>query len=126
MKQHLALAALLFGLALSAAGAATGQASPDAAAPNPFAQAPPTKLPYDREYPVMHYGRTPTHNAIARLQQRLAAGEIKLSLRSATRLSGFAARGTAHRCEFPGPGVLEDQFSDRLHQCRNAAGPVFR
>ena len=79
MKQQLAITALIFGLALTAATAASGQASPDAGAPNPFAHAPPTKLPYDSEYPVMHYGRPPTHNAIARLQQRLAAGEIKLT-----------------------------------------------
>jgi len=47
--------------------------------PNPFALAPATKLTYDSEYPLMHYGRTPTHNAIARLQQRLAAGQVKLT-----------------------------------------------
>jgi hypothetical protein len=78
MKQQQVITALVFGLALAAATAATGQASPDAGA-NPFAQAPPTKLPYDSEYPVMHYGRAPTHNAIAHLQQRLAAGELKLT-----------------------------------------------
>ena len=27
----------------------------------------------------MHYGSTPTHNAIAHLEQRLAAGEVKLT-----------------------------------------------
>ena len=52
--------------------AATGQS-------NPFARATPTKLPYDKDYPVMHYERTPTHNAIARLQQRLMAGTVKLT-----------------------------------------------
>ncbi|HEY1898444.1 MAG TPA: hypothetical protein VGG49_01475 [Steroidobacteraceae bacterium] len=41
--------------------------------------APPTRLPYDTEYPVMHYERTPTHNAIARLQQRLRSGDVKLT-----------------------------------------------
>jgi hypothetical protein len=46
---------------------------------NPFAMPTPTKLPYDSEYPVMRYGRTPTHNAIAQLQQRLAAGSVKLT-----------------------------------------------
>jgi hypothetical protein len=46
---------------------------------SPFALATPTKLPYDTEYPLMHYERTPTHNAIARLQQRLAAGSVKLT-----------------------------------------------
>jgi hypothetical protein len=47
--------------------------------PNPFAAPAPTKLPYDKEYPVLHYGREPAHNAIARLQQRLASGEVKLT-----------------------------------------------
>jgi hypothetical protein len=46
---------------------------------SPFALATPTKLPYDTEYPLMHYERTPTHNAIARLQERLASGAVKLS-----------------------------------------------
>jgi hypothetical protein len=46
---------------------------------SPFALATPTKLPYDTEYPRMHYERTPTHNAIAQLQQRLATGSVKLS-----------------------------------------------
>ena len=46
---------------------------------NPFAQAPQTHLPYDKEYPALHYERAPTHNAVARLQQRLATGEVKLT-----------------------------------------------
>lgn len=70
MRKRRVTLALLLGLALTAAHAQQA---------NPFAQAPPTKLPYDTEYPIMHYGRTPTHNAIARLQQRLAAGEVKLA-----------------------------------------------
>jgi len=45
---------------------------------DPFAIPTPTKLPYDTEYPVMHYERMPSHNAIAALQKRLDAGEIKL------------------------------------------------
>jgi hypothetical protein len=49
-----------------------------AVAADPFAQATPTRLPYDKEYPAMHYGRMPAHNAIARLQQRLQSGEVKL------------------------------------------------
>ncbi|HTB68893.1 MAG TPA: hypothetical protein VK727_21915 [Steroidobacteraceae bacterium] len=50
---------------------------------NPFAQSAPTTLTYDKEYPVMHYGRMPTHNAIAHLEQRLAAGEVKLTYTAA-------------------------------------------
>jgi hypothetical protein len=46
---------------------------------NPFALPTPTRPPYDKEYPVMRYGRAATHNAIAHLQQRLAAGEVKLT-----------------------------------------------
>ncbi len=63
---------LLMGVGAAAQEPATGSA-------DPFALPTPTKLPYDREYPVMHYGRTPTHNAIADLQQHLAAGSVKLS-----------------------------------------------
>jgi hypothetical protein len=44
-----------------------------------FTQATPTTLPYDKEYPVMHYERMPTHNAIARLQQQLQSGAVKLA-----------------------------------------------
>jgi hypothetical protein len=78
MNKQLAIAALVFGLALAATTAVSAQGAAHQEA-NPFAQAPPTKLPYDTEYPLMHYGRTPTHNAIARLQQRLAAGEVTLT-----------------------------------------------
>ncbi|MGC1459956.1 MAG: hypothetical protein WA825_16890 [Steroidobacteraceae bacterium] len=69
MTKRLAVLSLLLAL-----GVANAQTESD-----PFARPPPTKLPYDTEYPVMHYGRTPSHNAIARLQQRLAAGEVKLT-----------------------------------------------
>ncbi|MEJ0008984.1 MAG: hypothetical protein WDM77_22120 [Steroidobacteraceae bacterium] len=71
MSKHRMIMGLICALA-AAVAAAQDQ-------PAPFAQAPPTKLPYDTEYPLMHYGATPTHNAIARLEQRLAAGEVKLT-----------------------------------------------
>lgn len=35
-------------------------------------------LRYDNEYPQIGYSNTPTHNAFARLQQRLDKGEVKL------------------------------------------------
>jgi hypothetical protein len=66
------ISTLALGLGLVASGAVAAQA-------DPFAIRTPTQLPYDTEYPVMHYGRAPTHNAIAQLQQRLAAGSVKLS-----------------------------------------------
>jgi hypothetical protein len=66
---------LLLGL-LGVLGLARAQEQP---APTPFALPTPTQLPYDKEYPVMHYERMPTHNAIARLQQRLAAGTVQLT-----------------------------------------------
>ena len=66
-------------IAVAAAAVAFGQDAAQQGTPNPFSAAPPTKLPYDTEYPVMHYGRTPTHNAIARLQQRLQSGELQLT-----------------------------------------------
>jgi hypothetical protein len=80
------LAVTGFTLALTVALArftpAAAQAATDAATSDPFAQSPPTKLTYDKEYPVIHYERTPTHNAIARLQQRVAAGQVKLTYTS--------------------------------------------
>jgi hypothetical protein len=69
MRQRLAILALA--LTFSVANAQERS--------SPFALAAPTKLPYDTEYPLMHYERAPTHNAIARLQQRLAAGSVKLT-----------------------------------------------
>jgi hypothetical protein len=68
-----------FVLGLGLGVAVATAAAADQGQTNPFALATPTKLSYDTEYPVMHYGRTPTHNAIARLQQRLQSGEVKLS-----------------------------------------------
>ena len=72
--------ALVLGLALGmATDTVTVRAAADPEQANPFSQAPPTQLPYDKEYPTLHYERQPTHNAIARLQQRLQSGEIKLT-----------------------------------------------
>jgi hypothetical protein len=67
------MAAWTLAIAMVAGGAAPAQEAPD-----PFSQPTPTKLPYDSEYPVMHYERSPVNNAIARLQQRLASGEVRL------------------------------------------------
>jgi hypothetical protein len=67
------------GVAVATASVAAAQGAADQDQANPFALTTPTKLPYDTEYPVMHYERTPTHNAIARLQQRLQSGEVKLT-----------------------------------------------
>ena len=64
---------------MTTAALAAAQGAADQEQANPFAQAAPTTLPYDKEYPVMHYERTPTHNALARLQQRLQSGEVKLT-----------------------------------------------
>jgi hypothetical protein len=69
MRQQLALLGLALGLSAASAQEPA----------NPFALPTPTRLPYDSEYPVLHYGRTPTHNAIAQLQQRLAAGSVRLT-----------------------------------------------
>ena len=37
-----------------------------------------TALRYDTEYPLIGYADSPTHNALARLQERLDRGEVKL------------------------------------------------
>ncbi|HEY6454352.1 MAG TPA: hypothetical protein VIY90_03620 [Steroidobacteraceae bacterium] len=79
MSNRLALTGLTLTLALVNITSALAQSNAAEETSNPFVQAPPTKLPYDKEYPVIHYERMPTHNAIAHLEQRLAAGEVKLT-----------------------------------------------
>jgi hypothetical protein len=77
MSPQRLIALLALGIGLISGVAA--QEATDQGQADPFALRTPTKLPYDTEYPVLQYGRTPTHNAIARLQQRLAAGSVKLT-----------------------------------------------
>jgi hypothetical protein len=79
MSNRLAIAGLMSVLAVARVAPAAAQSTATEEPSNPFAQSTPTKLPYDKEYPVMHYERAPTHNAIAHLVQRLAAGEVKLT-----------------------------------------------
>src|SRR5580698_10267580 len=79
MSKRLAVTAFMLALAVASTTAALAQSTAAEESSNPFVQALPPKLPYDKEYPVMHYERLPTHNAIAHLQQRLAAGEVKLT-----------------------------------------------
>src|SRR5580698_3984950 len=79
MSKRLAVTAFMLALAVASTTAALAQSTAAEESSNPFVQALPTKLPYDKEYPVMHYGRVRTHNAIAHLVQRLAAGEVKLT-----------------------------------------------
>ena len=50
----------------------------DAPTPNPFMMALPTKLPYDKEFPTLHYERVPADNPVALLQKKLDSGEVKL------------------------------------------------
>ena len=60
---------------------ATEAVPPEDSAP-PFGARPATaKLPYDTEYPALHYTRAAANNAIARLQSRLDRGEVKLQFR---------------------------------------------
>jgi len=79
MSKRLAITGLMWALAVALVTPAAAQSSASEEPANPFAQSTPTTLPYDKEYPVMHYERAPTHNAIAHLQQRVAAGEVKLT-----------------------------------------------
>ena len=79
----LALAFGLVGAAQAAgspgAGQPTGVLSPAAPAVGNLARAPiATSLRYDTDYPLIGYADRPTHNAIARLQDRLDKGATKL------------------------------------------------
>jgi hypothetical protein len=74
-------AAAILGLAAPASGESrSADSGPTSSSPGPF-DARPTTLPYDREYPAIHYERTPRDNAIARLQARLDRGEVQLDFR---------------------------------------------
>jgi hypothetical protein len=79
MRIRWSVAGLVCGVGLACVTVVVAQGTADSQQGNPFSAAAPTRLPYDTEYPVMHYARTPTHNAIARLQQRMAAGEVTLN-----------------------------------------------
>jgi hypothetical protein len=83
MSKQLALTGLVLALTVALVTPAAAQSGAADEPANPFAQSTPTTLPYDKEYPVMHYERAPAHNAIARLQQRVAAGEVKLTYTAA-------------------------------------------
>lgn len=64
---------------VAAAAVRAGCAAPDTGA-DLFAQ--PTTLPYPKEYPAIPYTSMPTDNPIARLQQRIDRGEVKLAFHS--------------------------------------------
>ena len=69
------------GLGSQAASPATGSATPPVIGdPNRRIAPPPvgTALRYDTEYPLIGYADKPTHNAVARLQERLDRGEVRL------------------------------------------------
>ncbi len=59
------------------AAAVTPPAGPGVVTAPPTA-AETTALRYDADYPLIDYAQRPTHNAIARLQERLERGEVKL------------------------------------------------
>jgi hypothetical protein len=85
-----ALAATLIGSAAMASSAAPEPASAPAAQSAPRAETKSVSLPtepesprysslrYDYDYPSIGYSNTPTHNAFARLQERMNRGEVKL------------------------------------------------
>jgi len=75
-------------LADAVSGQAAGQAAASSAPAtppvigDPNRRVPPapvgTALRYDTEYPLIGYADKPTHNAVARLQERMDRGEVKL------------------------------------------------
>ena len=60
--------------------AANSAPPPTAAAQRPAPPPVPTALRYDTDYPLIGYADRPTHNAIARLQERLENGSTRLKL----------------------------------------------
>jgi hypothetical protein len=66
------------GVALAWAGGGV-QRLPAATAPDPRNPVLSGELVYDRDYPFIHYSEAPVHNAVARLQQRLDDGTLKLT-----------------------------------------------
>jgi hypothetical protein len=81
----LAIALCAMALSLGVAAQSSGDSNQETAAPGGSPSdvfgGVPTTLPYLHEYPAIHYERTPTDNAIARLQARLDRGEVKLEFR---------------------------------------------
>jgi hypothetical protein len=88
-----AAAPLLLTLGLAIAAAAPGrQIAPAPAAPAATlappapeavkAPAPDAPLPYDTEYPFIGYAGKAQHNPVARLEERLARGEVRLTWRA--------------------------------------------
>jgi hypothetical protein len=69
------LARLSVALALAGGG---GQSLTAATVPDPRNPVLTAELVYDRDYPFIHYSEAPVHNAVARLQQRLDDGTLKL------------------------------------------------
>jgi hypothetical protein len=76
----LATAAALAGAAHASDPSRSSATGPTSSSSGPFGTAP-TTLPYDHEYPAIHYERMPRDNAIARLQARLGQGEVRLEFR---------------------------------------------
>ena len=71
-------AKLALGLLAAAALAPAGKAMAENEPPPPTRVSAPTALRYDTDYPLIGYANRPTHNAIARLQERMDRGEVKL------------------------------------------------
>lgn len=91
LRNHGQIAALILGIygslsfgttrAALAADTAAGPATPPVIGdPSRRVPSPPvgSALRYDTEYPLIGYAEKPTHNAVARLQERLDRGEVKL------------------------------------------------
>jgi hypothetical protein len=65
--------------AMLTAGASGAATPPDGDSPAVVSDAPARgAIRYDAEYPTIGYADLPTHNAIARLQERLKRGEVRL------------------------------------------------
>ncbi len=90
-----AFAVALLCVAVTAASAASEPAKPEAVKSVPLRNETksislPTQpespryssLRYDYDYPTINYSETPTHNAFARLQERMNRGEVKLEWRA--------------------------------------------
>jgi hypothetical protein len=84
LRNHWRKASFALGVCCSLSFGTTQAAPADpvagsAASPAPKASAPvASALRYDTEYPLIGYADKPTHNAVARLQERMERGDVKL------------------------------------------------
>ena len=85
-----------------------------------------TSLRYDTDYPLIGYADRPTHNAIARLQDRLDQGATKLKFVPGRGYLDSLLQTLGIDPRLPDTGLFQDQPADRSHPRRHTARDLLR